>query len=30
MAYPKNVKDNLSNSEKSELKELVKLLKEEN
>jgi hypothetical protein len=29
LAYPKNAKDNLSNSEKSELKKLVKLLKGE-
>ena len=29
LAYPKNVKDNLSNSEKSELKKVVKLLKGE-
>jgi hypothetical protein len=29
LAYPKNVKDNLSNLEKSELKKLVKLLKGE-
>ena len=29
LAYPKNVKVNLSNSEKSELKKLVKLLKGE-
>lgn len=29
LAYPKNVKDNLSHSEKSELKKLTKLLKSE-
>jgi len=29
LAYPKNVKDNLTNAEKTELKKLTKLLKEE-
>jgi hypothetical protein len=29
LVYPKNVKDNLSNAEKAELKKLVKLLKDE-
>jgi hypothetical protein len=29
LAYPKNVKDNLTNAEKAELKKLTKLLKDE-
>ena len=29
LAYPKNVKDNLTNTEKAELKKLTKLLKDE-
>ncbi|MBS1204641.1 MAG: hypothetical protein H6R25_1540 [Proteobacteria bacterium] len=29
MAYPKNIKDNLTDAEKSELKKLTKLLKGE-